>query len=64
MALTENKGHLLIFTVEKIYIQNKKKIRTEKQTNQPTTTGGDVGANCFDHKETDRQTEEEEEEEE
>lgn len=27
MALTENKGHLLIFTVEKIYIQNKNQNR-------------------------------------
>lgn len=47
-ALIENKGHLLIFTVEKKYTyKNKqKKNNQNRETDKLTPSGGDVGSEC------------------
>lgn len=47
MALTENKSHLLIFTVEKnTHTKQKSEQRNRQKKQKTTTTGGDVGFEC------------------
>lgn len=50
MALTENKGHLLIFTVEKNIHTKQKSEQRNRQINQLEETWD---LNCFDQEETD-----------